>query len=594
MVGGGRSLVRVPLNRVTVCPLNPRKKVDPAGIEEMARSILAHGIIQPPVARLVPGVKESAGLYEVVFGQRRLCGLLRAREIARAEGLEEPPFEIELLVRAMDDNTVREEAWVENLQRQDVSVREEAQGFEELLQLRDPAGVAVYTVAALAQKLGKDPAHISRRLKLGGVPETLWAALEAGDLGVRQLELVGQLPTSSLREKAAAEILSPRFRVSPPLTVKETQELIRENYMISLRKVEWKLTDAELVPVEWAAEGVRALGGACSDCPHRTGRIDGLQDSLSDRTGNRGWDKNSCMLPTCYQMKKEACWNREKAAAQEAGTRVLTKEEAKKTFAQWGADDAVERSSGFVVLSSKPTYAETGHYAAEETLPTWSEMIGDKLPAVDVVLARNPRTGSVCRLLPQKVAIELAEKALAAQGKESPFANRKQEKKETAKERAECEIRREVNGRVTREVMEWVREKADVAAGLTGEQGEDLAVLFAFQATTNSSCAGEILEAMGIPVAETGDLEELEVRLVKEVREAARGGLGLWRVLAVIGAQVAMDFQTWGDTAVALGERFFEALGVPMEKIRADAEAFVAAEEKARLKAAKAKKGKAA
>src|SRR5690606_20877505 len=95
----GAGLIRVPLNQVGVCPLNPRKRLDPAGIDEMARSILEHGIIQPPVARAVHEGDE--GKYEVVFGQRRLCGLIRARELARAEKLPEPPYEIDLLVREM-------------------------------------------------------------------------------------------------------------------------------------------------------------------------------------------------------------------------------------------------------------------------------------------------------------------------------------------------------------------------------------------------------------------------------------------------------------------------------------------------------------
>lgn len=50
-VSAPATLVSVPMGQVVVCPLNPRKVVDEAGIEEMALSILEHGIIQPPIAR---------------------------------------------------------------------------------------------------------------------------------------------------------------------------------------------------------------------------------------------------------------------------------------------------------------------------------------------------------------------------------------------------------------------------------------------------------------------------------------------------------------------------------------------------------------
>lgn len=338
----GAALIRVPLNWVKVCPLNPRKRLDPAGIDEMARSILEHGIIQPPVARENP---KGSGSYEVVFGQRRLCGLIRAREIARAEKLPEPRYEIDLLLREMDDRTVIEEAWVENLQRVDVSVREEAEGFEEMLALMDDEGRPLYTVNKLAQKLGKSPTVISMRLKLKGVPDALWDALDEELVGVRQLELVGCLPTPEMREKAAQAVLKPRFRVSPPLTVKETRSVIREEFMVSLGGVEWDLKDAELYPVELDEAGKRLCGGACHDCDFRTGRNPDIQASLSDGTGNRGWKGNSCMMPSCYEKKKKAVWARTKKLALEAGSKVLTDQDAKKIFAQWGGEDDLDRSA---------------------------------------------------------------------------------------------------------------------------------------------------------------------------------------------------------------------------------------------------------
>lgn len=582
----GTTLIRVPLNWVKVCPLNPRKKIDPAGIEEMARSILEHGIIQPPVAREHP---QGSGQYEVVFGQRRLCGLIRAREIARAEKLPEPRYEIDLLLREMDDRTVIEEAWIENLQRVDVSVRDEAQGFEDMLNLKDDAGRPLYTLRSLAKRLGKDPGLIARRLKLKGVPETLWKALEEGTIGVRQLELVGYLPTQEMRDKAANSVLSPRFRTEPPMTVKETLTLIREEFMVSLRGVEWSQKDAELVPVVVNEKDERIYGGACHDCPFRTGANEDLQDQIGGSgTKNQGVDKNSCMLPSCFEKKRAAIWKRTKAEAVESGGKVLTDQEAKKVFSQWGSDDQLERSSGMVVLSAKPGYEETGHYGGEETLPTWEKMIGDQIPADEVVLARNPKTGAIKRLLPKMVAIKLAEAALNEQGKESPFAKRKKEKQDTGpKEKSEWELKRMIGAKVDSETAVWLRGKQKEGATFGELAKQELIVFFAMEAAEMQG-ASDVAEVLGIPLLEEEriDHEKAWARLETEVRLAASRG-GSWFLLTEIAAAICGGLSGYNEESKTRLRALYEVLGVPIEALEADAKATVEAEEKARLKQGK-------
>ena len=393
----------------------------------MADSIREHGIVQPPTAR--PGKYE--GTYEVVFGQRRLLGLRREAERARAE--KRPvPTTIQLLIREMEDQTVLEEAWVENLQRVDVGVREEVEGFQAMLDLKDEAGEPVYSVASLARKLGKDKSFISRRLKLAAVPEEMWQALEAGAIGVRQMALVGRLPDEGARKKAAGMVLRPKYRTEPPLTVKETMDLLREEFMVSLRGCEWDPKDALLVLPKIDKQGRRLSGGACVDCPFRTGSDPELQDALSGNQyegGKQGIDANSCLLPSCYQAKKEAIWKRTMKEASESGAKVLSEDQARKVFPSWGSG-APMPSSGMVLLSDCPDYYATGHHAAEDTLPTWEKLIG-KVPVEDLVVGRNEVTGAVCRMVKRERAIELAERSLDKQGVDSPFANRPGAKGET-------------------------------------------------------------------------------------------------------------------------------------------------------------------
>jgi ParB/RepB/Spo0J family partition protein len=429
-------LMSVPLAKVVVCHLNPRKVVDEASIEEMADSILEHGIIQPPIAR--PG--KYADTWEVVYGQRRLLGQRRANEKSTAAG--NPAVEtIQLLVREIDDRTVLEEGWVENLQRVDVGIREEVTGFQALLDLKDDKGEPIYSITSLARRLGKDKQFVSRRMKLINVPEEMWKALDDGLIGVRQMELVGRLPDEASRKKAAGMVLRPKYRTEDqPLTVRETVEMLRTDFLVSLRGCPWSLKDAELVPVKFDKKGERVSGGACDDCQWRTGGDPDLQESLSgsgtkqgsygSAGGKQGVDANSCMLPSCFKAKQEATWVLTMKEASESGAKVLTQEESSKVFSQWAGNTPMPQS-GMVSLTESPGYYETGHHAGEDTLPKWEKMIKYVAPA-DLIIARNEATGAICRLLKREVAIELAEEALGKQGKESPFANRPGAKKSEA------------------------------------------------------------------------------------------------------------------------------------------------------------------
>jgi ParB family chromosome partitioning protein len=418
-------LLTVPLMQVVVCPLNPRKRIDAASIEEMADSILEHDIVQPPIAR--PG--RYAETWEVVFGQRRLLGKRRAVEKAKELGLPAVPEIIQVIVREMDDRTALEEAWVENLQKVDLPAREEVEGLQAMLALTDEAGNPVYSVTSLAQRLGKGKQFISRRLRLRNAPDAMWAAFEAGEIGLRQMELVGQLPTEAARKRAADEVLRPSFRpAGHALTVLETVAMLREKYMVSLRGCGWSLEDADLVPVRMA-KGVRVAGGACEDCPMRTGADEELRELLaSTRRGSQGVDGYSCLLPGCYDEKREALWARVQREASEAGSRVLSAEEAKRTFYTWGAGGPAP-ASGLVSLSGTPGYPETGHHAAEDTMPTWGEMVG-RVDPTDLVVGRNETTGVIHEMLRRERAIELAEAAMGKRGKDSPFANRPGSRKE--------------------------------------------------------------------------------------------------------------------------------------------------------------------
>ena len=120
-------------------PLNPRGELDPAGLDELADSMRAQGVLQPLL--VTPG-----GL--VVAGHRRLAA-------ARQAGLTEVP----VMVRDLSPAQQQEIMLVENLQRQDLSPVEEARGYRRILD-------EGHTGAQLARRIGVPTARINARLLL--------------------------------------------------------------------------------------------------------------------------------------------------------------------------------------------------------------------------------------------------------------------------------------------------------------------------------------------------------------------------------------------------------------------------------------------
>ena len=96
----------------------PRKEFDDAALAELADSIAQHGVLQPLLVRPLIG-----GGYQLVAGERRW-------RASRMAGLTEVP----VVVRQMSDQEMMELALIENLQREDLSPMEEAEGYRTLME----------------------------------------------------------------------------------------------------------------------------------------------------------------------------------------------------------------------------------------------------------------------------------------------------------------------------------------------------------------------------------------------------------------------------------------------------------------------------
>ncbi|TVQ37459.1 MAG: ParB/RepB/Spo0J family partition protein [Geminicoccaceae bacterium] len=140
----------------------PRRKFGDADLEELAASIRSMGVLQP---LLVRPLDEFGEQFQIIAGERRW------RAAAKA-GLGEVP----VIVRHMTDTEALEAALLENVQRENLTPLEEAEGYQRLI---EECG---YTQEALAQRLGKSRPYLSNLLRLLGLPDTLKTYVDYGDL----------------------------------------------------------------------------------------------------------------------------------------------------------------------------------------------------------------------------------------------------------------------------------------------------------------------------------------------------------------------------------------------------------------------------
>ncbi|MEQ8934546.1 MAG: ParB/RepB/Spo0J family partition protein [Amphiplicatus sp.] len=136
--------------------------MDDAGIDELARSIEEKGILQPLLVRRLEGETEA---FEIIAGERRWRAAQRAKV-----------HEVPVLVKDLSDEEVLEVALIENLQRQDLSALEEAEGYRRLME------EFRHTQEDLAKVVGKSRSHVANMMRLLGLPDTVKTLLAAGAL----------------------------------------------------------------------------------------------------------------------------------------------------------------------------------------------------------------------------------------------------------------------------------------------------------------------------------------------------------------------------------------------------------------------------
>ncbi len=161
-----------------------RRIFDEESMKELAASIRERGIIQPILVRAAG----EGGLYEIVAGERRW----RAAQMA---GIHEVP----VVVRAFSDREAMEIGLLENIQRKDLSVVEEAEGYKRLM---EEFGYNQYD---LARHLGKDRSRITHLLRILTLPQPVLEMLEGGEISMSVARMIVCVPDPLKLAKLAAE-----------------------------------------------------------------------------------------------------------------------------------------------------------------------------------------------------------------------------------------------------------------------------------------------------------------------------------------------------------------------------------------------------
>lgn len=153
---------RLPIEKIRPGKFQPRRRFDDEELDELAGSIRARGVLQPLLVRPHP---EADGDYELIAGERRW----RAAQRAQAH-------DVPVVVLPLSDLEALEVALVENVQRQDLTALEEADGYARLIE------EFRHTQEDLARVVGKSRSHVANMLRLRGLPDGVKAYLEDGAL----------------------------------------------------------------------------------------------------------------------------------------------------------------------------------------------------------------------------------------------------------------------------------------------------------------------------------------------------------------------------------------------------------------------------
>lgn len=323
-------IAQIPLRDVLPSPFNPRHSFNEQADKDLDDSVRQVGIMQPVLVRPVPLPVDPAtiGHYELVYGHRRFYSAQRCELAA-----------IPAQVRMLTDDQVAQMQAIENLQREDITVMEEAKGYADYIRRHN------ITKDQLAEQIGKSRTYVYNRLKLATLVPAAVHALQDGKIKAEVATLIARVP-EKLQDKAVTLVTTNHpSRHGEPAPFRWARDTLLEAFSLDLKKdAIFDTADANLVPA----------AGPCTTCPNRSGCSPEIYGDVIEKAsltahwleGKKG-NADACMDPDCFASKKKAHLAAQAKALEAKGKLVVTGSAAKAALGSGG-----EVKGNYVALST--------------------------------------------------------------------------------------------------------------------------------------------------------------------------------------------------------------------------------------------------
>ena len=239
----GEGLMSLRISTIEPNKDQPRDRFDQGALSELADSIREHGVLQPIVVRSTAG-----GSYQIIAGERRW-------RAARMAGLSEIPA----MVVEAEDSKVMELALIENLQREDLTIIEEALGYRTLMETYG------MTQEQVARRMGKSRPVIANALRILNLSPAALKRLEDGEITPGHARVLAGLETEEEMDALAAEA------VRGGLTVRQLEKLAAQRKAAAKAPAPAPKQSPE--ESAWGDSGLREIEISLRETLHRKVRI---------------------------------------------------------------------------------------------------------------------------------------------------------------------------------------------------------------------------------------------------------------------------------------------------------------------------------
>ena len=208
---------KINISQIIPNPSQPRKKFKDEDLKELSSSIKSQGLIQPIIVK-----PTNDNQYQIIAGERRW----RASQLIGAH-------EIDCVVKDLDDTNVLEAALIENIQREDLNVIEEASAYKGLIDIKK------INNETLAKLIGKSSSHVSNILRLLELDERIQQMVINGSLSMGHARaLIGVPDAVNKANEIVAKKLSVRQveKITSEFKKNKSKKILKDPNIIDLEK----------------------------------------------------------------------------------------------------------------------------------------------------------------------------------------------------------------------------------------------------------------------------------------------------------------------------------------------------------------------